>query len=80
MALYTCNQCGRKLKVSDKYAGNTLTCKQCGCSITIPQPKKKEINGFDTSFDPCDMFMKKNREIFKAMLRHEKEAPAVEVE
>ena len=80
MIQISCSKCGRKFKIADKYAGKAFTCKQCGSSITIPQSKEQDINSFDTSHDPYDMFMKKNFETLQAMLKHEKEAPAMEVQ
>ena len=80
MIQISCSQCDRKYKIADKYAGKAFTCKRCGSSITIPQAREQEIDNVNTSHDPYDVFLKKNFEILQAMLKHEKEVAAMEVQ
>ena len=79
MITFECEKCGRKFNVSDEYAGKEVVCKNCQLLMTVPLVTQKQTISFDTSYDPGRMFMAKNYEILEALLKHEREAPPIEI-
>lgn len=79
MITFKCDKCGRQYKVSDGYAGKDVICKGCQIMITVPSEHGREEISFDSSFDTGEIFMSKNYDVFQALLKHEREAPAVNI-
>ncbi len=79
MITFECEKCGHKFNVDDEYAGKEVICKSCKLLITVPLVGQKQTISFDTSYDPTRSFMTQNYEIFQALLKHEREAPPMEI-
>lgn len=77
MITFECDKCGRHYKVSDEHAGKEFICKGCQVMITVPLVGDREEISFDATFDTGEIFMAKNYEVLQALLKHEREAPAV---
>jgi len=45
MAITFSCQCGKEIKVADKFAGRRGKCPACGGAVTIPQPQGSDIDG-----------------------------------
>ncbi len=78
MIKFQCDKCKQGYNVPDKYAGKQTKCRQCNFLITVPAltPAKTACDEEDYTDD----FVKRNMEILEALLKHEKEAPSIEVE
>ena len=77
MITFECDKCDREYKVSGEHAGAEFICKGCHVMITVPLFRDREEISFDTTFDTGKIFMSKNYDVFQALLKHEREAPAV---
>ena len=80
MITFKCDKCGRGFEVPDKYSGRAVSCKDCGNSITVPLPDRKEVAGFNTTLEPYDMFMDRNYQLLRELLEYEQTAPGIEAE
>ena len=79
MIEFECSKCGFRLNVPAGYAGKRVRCKRCGQIeiVSALQPRASSSTG--NVADTSEEFMERNFDVFQALLRHEKEAPAVEV-
>ncbi len=78
MIKFQCGKCKQVYNVPDKYAGKQTKCRQCNFLITVPAlaPAKTACG----EEDYADDIVKRNMEILQALLKHEKQAPSIEVE
>ena len=79
MITFECDKCGQKFNVVDENAGKNFICKSCQVLITVPEIRQTQTISFDTSYDAGRMFMMKNHDLFEALLKHEREAPTLEM-
>jgi hypothetical protein len=79
MIEFECSKCGYRLDVAADYSGKRVRCKRCGQIEIVPasQPQTGSTTGNAT--DTPEEFMEQNFDVFQALLKHEKEAPAVEL-
>ncbi len=78
MITFDCPKCGRNYKVPDEHGGKEVLCTGCKVLIDIPQYSAMHETWFDSNYDTSRMFMDKNRELFQALLKQEREAPSIE--
>ena len=78
MVDFQCGKCSQKFSVPEKYAGKRIRCKKCEFINTVPGDKPvgtaKSGKEMDLSLD----FLDESSGIFRALLKHEKEAPSIE--
>ena len=73
MIKFSCSGCGRVYRVSDKYAGKRIRCKDCSSQInTIPQPKNETLGNGDS--------VARLNNLLRELGKDEKVAPVVEIE
>ncbi len=78
MITFDCPKCGRNYEVPDEHGGREVLCKGCKVLIDIPQRSAEHETWFDSNYDTSRMFMDKNRDLFQALLKQEREAPPIE--
>ncbi|MBN2511408.1 MAG: hypothetical protein JXB18_00585 [Sedimentisphaerales bacterium] len=78
MIRFTCDQCGHVYALGDAYAGKKVRCGQCQKVLEVPaagsqaqpvNPIRYAADGITPDFS----------EFFMAMLKHEREAPPLEM-
>ncbi|MHC5061559.1 MAG: TFIIB-type zinc ribbon-containing protein [Planctomycetota bacterium] len=74
MIKYKCSKCGLQLTISAEHAGKRVRCKKCHQIDVVPQAPP--VSGANTPQE----FMEQHSQIFEALLKHEKEAPAIAIE
>ena len=79
MIEFKCGQCGKAFRVSQSYAGKKIKCKKCNQITTIPLKQAEEAFSTDVT-ESSENFMQQNRDVFEALLKQEREAPAIEEE
>jgi len=73
MIKFKCSKCGWQLNVSAEYAGKRVRCKKCSQIDIVPAAP--QATGANTPQE----FMEQHSDVFEALLKHEKEAPAIEI-
>ncbi len=78
MIRFTCDQCGHVYALGETYAGKKVRCGQCQRVLLVPaaQPQTQPA---DTIRYAADGITPDFSEFFMAMLKHEREAPPLEM-
>jgi len=79
MIEFKCSKCGHRLNVPPGYAGKRVRCKRCGQIEIVSALPTKTASFTSNATDTPEEFMERNFDVFQELLKHEKEAPAVEV-
>ena len=78
MVEFECGKCNQKFSVPEKYAGKRIRCKKCNFINTVPGDKSADSDKSSKEMDLSLDFLDESSGIFRALLKHEKEAPSVE--
>jgi DNA-directed RNA polymerase subunit RPC12/RpoP len=78
MVDFECGKCSQKFSVPSKYAGKRIRCKKCSSVNVVPGQKPADSDKGDKEMDLSLDFMNQGSDVFKALLKHEKEAPSIE--
>ena len=78
MVDFQCGKCSQKFSVPEKYAGKRIRCKKCNFINTVPGGKPADSEQSSKEMDLSLDFLDESSGIFRALLKHEKEAPSVE--
>ena len=79
MIQFKCTNCGQSFNVPDKYAGKRVKCKKCEQVNAIPNPTSEGKTVSSSEMDMSLDFMEENVDALRALLKHEKEAPPMEI-
>lgn len=77
MIQFNCSKCDHEYRVSDEYSGKKARCKKCKNVNLIP--KIQPVVEVDFSSDNFDSNAEYH-DVFRELLRWEKQAPSVEVD
>jgi len=78
MIKFQCGKCGWQLDVPAEYAGKRVRCKNCNEISVVPTSQTQSNGSTSRATNTPQEFMEQNYDVFQALLRHEKEAPAIE--
>ena len=76
---FECSKCGCRLNIPAEYTGKRVRCKRCGQIEIVSALPTQTASFTSNATDTPDEFMERNFDVFQELLKHEKEAPAVEV-
>ena len=80
MIKFECSKCGCALNVPAEHEGKRVKCKQCGQVGIVPSLRQAKAGSSIKNLAGTGQdFMERNYDIFQALLKHEKEAPTIEV-
>lgn len=79
MIKFKCSKCGWHLDVPAEYAGKRVRCKNCNEISVVSTSQTQSNSSTSRAADTPQEFMEQNYDVFQALLRHEKEAPAIEI-
>ncbi|MBE0535606.1 MAG: hypothetical protein IH624_08040 [Phycisphaerae bacterium] len=81
MITFECDKCDRNYQVADGFAGKDVLCKNCKTLLTVPlTDRAKHDTWFDPNYDTSSIFMSQNYDLIQALLKQEREAPALAAE
>ena len=72
MIKFSCSECGKSYRVSDKYAGKHVRCKGCGRVNRIPLSENETVGSGDS--------VAALNNLLKELWKVEKTAPTIEIE
>ncbi|MEN6308043.1 MAG: hypothetical protein ABFD91_09840 [Anaerohalosphaeraceae bacterium] len=78
MIKFTCDHCGQKYALGEAYAGKKVRCSQCQKVLEVPAAKPQTQPAVTIRY-AADGITPDFSEFFMAMLKHEREAPPLEM-
>ncbi|MCX5636883.1 MAG: hypothetical protein NTX52_04215 [Planctomycetota bacterium] len=78
MIKFQCAKCSHDFRVPSEYGGKKIRCKKCNHINLIPVAGVEKKNTDDLTKDVAQDFAEEYMDAFKALLKHEKEAPPID--
>lgn len=78
MVDFECSNCNQKFSVPGKYAGKRIRCKKCSSVNVVPGEASIDLDKGGKEMDLSLDFLNQGSDVFKALLKHEKEAPTID--